>query len=205
MKYQKDQILKKCGILAIWAILAIGAVVFFIASIANNTGAAGIIIPLLMIAYCGFNLWAVSSSLKETIGQYNSVKASGLLEVLETINPYPAYAEMFSAFKKEKQNKIYEDSQIFLTDTFLGSGNFCILIDGILDARVIVHKTNGVTEKVELIILYYDGEKTTFDYHRPFGLSGSAAMRECASNLELALNLIAQKSKLFRKYDCCRL
>ena len=87
----------------------------------------------------------------------------------------------------------------------MGSGNFSMLLDGILDARVIVHKTNGVTEKVELIILYYDGEKTTFDYHRPFGLSGSDAMRECASNLELALNLIAQKSKLFRKYDCCRL
>ena len=80
-----------------------------------------------------------------------------------------------------------------------------LLIDGILDARVIVHKTNGITEKVELIILYYDGEKTTFDYRRPIGFSGGDVMRECANNLENALNLIAHRSKLFRKYDCCRL
>lgn len=205
MQYHKDQMLKHGGLFILFLLLAIGALVGFFYAITDGGGGAGIIISLLMLAYLGFMAWANASTFAKAKEQYNAVKNSGLLKVIETINPYPTHNEMFAAFKKERQNKIYEDDQIFLTDTFLGSGNFSMLIDGILDARVIVHKTNGVTEKVELTILYYDGEKTTFDYHRPVGLSGHEAMRECTHNLEIALNLIAQKSKLFRKYDCCRL
>lgn len=205
MKYHKDQMLKHGGLSILFLALAIGALVGFVYTLANGGGGAGIFISLLMAAYLGFMTWANASAFAKAKEQYDAVKNSGLLKAIETINPYSTYNEMFAAFKKERQNKIYEDDQIFLTDTFLGSGNFSMLIDGILDARVIVHKTNGITEKVELTILYYDGEKTTFDYHRPVGLSGHEAMRECARNLEIALNLIAQKSKLFRKYDCCRL
>ena len=197
--------LKHGGLFILFLALAIGALVGFVYTIVNGSGAGGIIISLLMAAYLGFMTWANATAFATAKEQYDAVKNSGLLKVIETINPYSTYNEMFAAFKKERQNKLYEDDQIFLTDTFLGSGNFSMLIDGILDARIIIHKTNGVAEKVELTILYYDGEKTTFDYPRPAFLSGNEAMRECAHNLEIALNLIAQKSKLFRKYDCCRL
>lgn len=205
MKYHKEQMLKHGGWLALYAVIAIGALIGLIYSIINSTGGAGIFIPLVMLAYFGFGTYANAQAFLKALSEYNSVKDSGLLKVLENINPYPTYAGMLAAAKQEKQHKIYEDDEILITDHFLLSGNFVLLIDGILDARVIVHKTNGITEKVELIILYYDGEKTTFDYRRPIGFSGGDVMRECANNLENALNLIAHRSKLFRKYDCCRL
>lgn len=205
MKYHKEKILKHSAWLALYAAIAIGALIGLVYSIANGVGGAGVFISLLMLAYFGFGAYSNAYGLSKVMGEYKAVKDSGLLKVLETIDPYPTYREMLAAVNREKQNKLYEDDEIFITDSFLVSGNFALLLDGILDARVIVHKTNGVTERIELIILYYDGEKTTFDYRRPFGLSGSDAMRECASNLEYALNLIARKSKLFRKYDCCRL
>ena len=205
MKYHKDQMLKHGILFVLFLLFAIGTLVGFVYTIVDGEDSVGIVILLLIFAYLSFMTWANATAFSTAKEQYNTVKDSGLLKVIETINPYATYNEMFAAFKKERQTKLYEDDQIFLTDSFLGSDNFCLLIDGILDARVIVHKTNGVTEKVELIILYYDGEKTTFDYRRPVGLSGHKAMIECTHNLEVALNLVAQKSKLFRKYDCCRL
>lgn len=205
MKYHKEQMFKHGAWLALFAVLAIGALVGLIYVISDDIGGAAIFICLLMLAYFGFGTYSNAHGLSKAMSEYKAVKDSGLLKVLENINPYPTYTAMLSAAKKETQNIVYKDDEIFITDNFLGSDNFVLLIDGILDARVIVHKTNGITEKIELIVLYYDGKKTTFKYRRPFGLSGANAMRECASNLEYALNLIARKSTLFRKYDCCRL
>ena len=204
MKYHKEQILKHSGWLALYSVIAIGALVGLIYAITSNAG-VGIVIPILMLAYFGFGIYANARGLSKAMGEYKAVKSSGLLRVLEKINPYSTHTEMFSAAKKEKQTKLYEDDQIFITESFLGSGNFILLLDGILDASVTVHKTNGITERIELIVLYYDGEKTTFEYRRPVGFSGSSAMQEQAKKLEIALNIIAKKSRLFRKYDCCRL
>lgn len=138
MKYHKEQMLKHGALFILFLLLAIGALVGFVYAIVDGGDGAGIIISLLMLAYLGFHSWANAATFAKAREQYNAVKDSGLLRVIETINPYPTYNEMFAAFKKERQNKIYEDDQIFLTDTFLGSGNFSMLIDGILDARVIV-------------------------------------------------------------------
>lgn len=205
MKYQKNEILKKCGAVVVLGMLTVGVLVWFVSNIVNSNGVASIIVSLMLMGCCGFTLWGISGSLAETVAQYKAVKASGLLELLETINPYATYGEMLSAAKQEKQNKLYEDNEICITDSFLCSGNYVMLIDGILDASIIIHKTNGITDKVELAVLYYDGEKTSFDYDRTAFFSGNAIMQEQANQLEIAINLIARKSKLFRKYDCCRL
>lgn len=205
MKYHIEQMLKYGGGLVFCTVIAIGTLFGLIYAITTSVGGAGIFISLMMLAFFGFGTYANVQEFLKTLAEYKSIKDSGLLKVLWNINPYSTYMEMLAAANQEKQNKIYEDDEILITDHFLLSGNYVLLIDGILDARVIVHKTNGITEKIELIILYYDGEKTTFDYRRPIGFSGGEAMRECTSNLEYALSLIAKKSKLFRKYDCCRL
>lgn len=205
MKYQKDKMIKQGAWLALYAAIAIGSVVGLVYCIVAEGGGVGVILSIIMGAFFGFGAYANARGLSATMAEYKAVKESGLLQVLENINPYSSYKEMLAAAKEEKKNLLYEDDEIFITDSFLGSGTFILLLDGILDARVVVHKTNGITEKIELIVLYYDGEETTFEYHRPIGFSGSDAMRECARNLDAALNLIGHKSKLFRKYDCCRL
>lgn len=205
MKYHKEQMLKHGALFLLFLLLAIGVLGCFIYVVVDGGGGVAIVFLLLMVIFFGFLAWVNASSFSKANEGYKAVKDSGLLEILETINPYSTYNEMFSAFKNERENKLYEDSQICITDNFLGYGDFCVLTDGILDARVIVHKRNGLTEKVELSLLCYDGEKIKFDYCRPAGFSGSAVMQEQANNLEIALNLIAEKGKLFRKYDCCRL
>ena len=205
MKYHKVQMLKYSAYLAIYSVLAICALIALVYVITENIGGKGIFIFIFILAYLGLGIYLNAHGLLKVIDEYKTVRDSGLLQMLRNINPYSSYAEMISAANEERQHAIYEDDEIFITENFLGSDCIPLLLNGILDARVIVHKTNGITEKIELIVLYYDGEKSTFEYRRPFGLSGSKVMNECEKNLEYALNLIAKKSTLFRKYDCARL
>ena len=205
MKYHKSEMLKTGVLFVIFLLCAIGALVGVIYSIVDSLDWVAVIGLSIGFVSLSFVTWGCATAFATAKKRYNAVKDSDLLKIIATINPYTTDNEMLAAFQKERQNKIYEDEQIFLTDTFLGSGNFAMLIDGILDASINLCEDDGFIEKIVLSILYYDGEETKFEYEKPFGLSGYKEMRECACNLEIALNLIAQKGKLFRKYDCCRL
>ena len=205
MKYHKQKIRKHSLWIAFHGVFALGSLIGL--GFLLTEGAEGIgILTFSLIAAVSFGfVFYHARRLSKVRDDYQAVKESGLLKVLENVNPYPTHREILAAALKEKQNKLYDDETITITDHFLKSGTLVLLLDGILDAEVIVSKRNGVVMQMDLTILYYTGEKVTFRYSRPSDFSSPHSVRQCAANLEYAATLIANKSKLFRKYDCCRL
>lgn len=205
MKYHKQKIRKHSLWITFHGVFALGSLIglgFLLTEGAEGFG----ILTFSLIAAVSFGfVFYHARRLSKVRDDYQAVKESGLLKVLENVNPYPTHREILAAALKEKQNKLYDDETITITDNFLKSGTLVLLLDGILDAEAIVSKRNGVVMQMDLTILYYTSEKVTFRYSRPSDFSSPHSVRQCAANLEYAVNLIASKSKLFRKYDCCRL
>ena len=207
MKYHKEQIVKCSIAVAVYSLLALALLALLLGNLRQpGEKTAYIIVMLLMLGYNGFGIWVNLSSLLKNKKHYDEVSSSGLLQSLRSIDPYPTEeARQYAFAREQQQRKIYTDPHFCMTEHFLSSTKGLLLISGILDAHITVRRRNGVIERLVLDILYYTGEKPTLVYTRPFGFSGGQKMKEQLANLEFAVNVMASKSPIFRKYENCRL
>lgn len=207
MKYHKEQIVRCSIATAVFSLSALGVLAYLLGILGQpGEKTAIVIVMLLMLGYLGFQIWVNVSALLKNKRYYEEVKDSGLLQSLRAVDPYPTEeARQYAFAQEQQQRKIYTDEHFCMTEHFLSSSKGVLLISGILDAFITVRRRNGIIEKLELDILYYTGEKTTFSYSRPLGFSSGRKMKEQLANLEFAVNVMASKSPIFRKYESCRL
>ena len=202
MQYHKEQIMKANGWIALYSFFAGTILLIAVAALLKSADTLFLIIPIL--AFMGYMIWQEISKRQMIVRHYKKAKAAGVVEMLKDTNPYSTMGEMNAAIRREKQNVLYEDDEIFVTESFIGSGNYAMLIDGILDATIDMHVTRGgAVYEVVLEILYYTGVKNTFQYRKPF--MGPWKPSEIRKNLKGVIDIISQKSPHFRKYSYCRL
>lgn len=201
MNWHKEEVLKKCVSLAICSLLLIFSVAMIIGALSTGSG-KGVFLFVIMFLFFVLSTWANYKSLMETIKKYKKSTDEKLINELRNINIFNSEKEMRTEFDNQKQNKLYEDDEFIITETFFANNNGkdLLIIDGILDVKVIVERANGVIQWTSLNILYYDGNKYEFRIDRPLGISN---MKEQVNKLEQVAVIISQKSKNFRKYSSC--
>lgn len=162
----------------------------------------GIFVYVLFILWLislGFFAYLSIAQLLRKISEYRYARENNILDSLTGITSYASDEEMNKAFHIQKDDCIFDDGRIVITDEFMADtyDKHLFLINGIIDAESTVHKENGIIKKVTLSIVYLDGERYKMVYYRE---NETATMRERAEWLAEATSLIASRSVNFRKH-----
>lgn len=186
------------------SLLALGALFMIVGFANNDSSGKGIFLFAVMTVFFVLIAWSNFRALKEHVKEYRQNKDGGLFDELRNINPYKSHEEIRIAYDNERQHPIFQDDDFTITQSFLiGPNEFTIFyIDGILDAKPVVQKVNGVVDYVSLYILYCDGRKYEFKIERTLGFSN---MKKEVEKIEFVANTIAHNSNNFRKYPNCKI
>lgn len=196
MEYQKEKFLGQIAKFAITLIIFLVMLMIFIASISEGTSGAWIF--LLPLGYSGLLAWAHGKALCEAKAELDKQKKDNPLAHLEDVDKYKNQAEMCKAMQEQKEYKIYEDDELFITEEFLvvkSMPSYPFLLNGILDVKPYMNRVNGVVDKIGIMILYYDGYKQDFRYDKSLGDD----MNYKWEGIKVASNIIANKSKNYKK------
>lgn len=203
MNWHTKMIIRKVFALLICCLIMLLFLILFISSIDTEIN-SGVFLFALLTLFMGIIAFSQYKQLINAIGKKKEASAIDLRTSLQYINPYDSYDALSAAFDAQTNNVLYQDNRITITTSFIKShrDNSIFIIDGVLDVVSFVQKVNGIVDYVSLIFLYYDGNRYEIKYKRSFGISN---MEENASNINLAANIIANRSPNFRKHPAYRL
>lgn len=206
MDYNKKEIIKQAVSMIGSALFALGCLVmiFFAKKHGGDAAGKGIVLFAFMMLFFLLIAWSNYRALRDAIKIYRSNINGNVILELQRLIPYESQKEMISAFNEEKKTAIFQDDDFVITRSFFVSltENTVFYLNGIVDAKPVVQKINGVIEYVNLHILYCDGIEYEFKICRkPLEMIN---MQEKANKIEFVANIIASKSENFRKYPTYR-
>ena len=204
MTYHNKRIAMKSAALIV-SILLLCLFVGLLVATASSGRSDAIALFIFLLLFMGLTVYFSYQELMEAINDNKKGTYTNLYSVLQNINPYHSYEELVVAFNAQTPSSLYQDDKIIITNEFLAKhdGKDIYIIDGILDVQSIVHSVNGVIDYVSLAFLYCDGKRYQIKYRRPLGFK--PRMREKADSVNRAANILANRSKNFRKYPSYRL
>ena len=198
MDWQNKKIHKSVLSLVISVLLALVFLALFIGGLSNGED-SGIVICLLGVAFFAVVAWCSYKELIENKEEYKHNVENNVFGEMKRLVAYNSYEEMKARFDFEQQNTIFRDDYFVITENFLYSikKDWLFPVEGILDAKAIMHKTNFVIDYVSVNILYCDGKCYEVKINRPLGFHD---MKYETEVVEYVVKTVAYKGVNFRKY-----